>query len=217
MSLTPNEIVTMLKLYDYPTAPNPRRVKIFAAEKGIDLEVIRCDIIETLEHKEPDFLNKNPSGQIPVLELKDGRCISESLAICRYLEAIEPEPNLLGKTPFELGHFEERNLKMEFGIWRHIFTSWINGPIVSKTGRFRFMPEAKIASDEDARACYEQIDLELKSQQFVAGNQFSMADITLVIAVDFAATMVDLKPSESLRNLYRWHDEVSSRQSVKNN
>lgn len=206
----------MLKLYDYPTAPNPRRVKIFAAEKNIDLEIIRCDIMDTLEHKKPAFLSKNPSGQIPVLELEDGRCISESLAICRYLEAIEPAPSLLGTNPFELGHFEERNLKIEFGLWRHIFTSWINGPLVSKTGRFRFMPEAKVASDEDSHACYEQIDVELESQQFYAGEQFSMADITLVIAIDFATAMVDLKPSQTLHNLHRWHKEVSSRRSVKN-
>ena len=73
-----------MKLYDYPGAPNPRRVKIFAFEKGMKLELIRCDLAKG-EHKQQEFIKKNPSGKIPVLELNDGRCISESVAICRYL------------------------------------------------------------------------------------------------------------------------------------
>ena len=96
-----------MKLYDFPGAPNPRRAKIFAAEKGIDLELVRCDLSQR-EHKSPEFLKKNPSGKIPVLELDDGRCIAESVAISRYLEAICPEPNLFGHDAFELGHIEAR-------------------------------------------------------------------------------------------------------------
>ena len=84
-----------MKLYDYNGAPNPRRVKIFAAEKDIQLELIQCDLAKG-EHKTPEFIVKSPSGKIPVLELDDGRCISESVAICRYLEEIHPEPNLFG-------------------------------------------------------------------------------------------------------------------------
>ena len=83
-----------MKLYHQDGAPNPRRVKIFAAEKGIDLELVSVAMLKR-EHKTPEFLAKNPSGKIPVLELDDGRCIPESVAICRYLEAVEPEPNLL--------------------------------------------------------------------------------------------------------------------------
>ena len=81
-----------MKLYDYPVAPNPRRVKIFAEEKNIQLELILCDMAKR-EHKTPEFLEKNPSGKIPVLELDNGECISESIAICRYLELIKPDPN----------------------------------------------------------------------------------------------------------------------------
>ena len=97
-----------MKLYDYPGAPNPRRVKIFAAEKGIDLELVHFDKSKR-EHKSPEFLKKNPSGKIPVLELEDGRCISESVAICRYLEFIEPEPNLFGKDAYEQALIDSRN------------------------------------------------------------------------------------------------------------
>ena len=114
-----------MKLYDFPNAPNPKRVKIFANEKGIELELVTCDM-RGGEHKSPEFLKKNPSGKIPVLELDDGRCISESVAICRYLEAIFPEPNLLGVSPFELGYIESRNRHIEFEMWREIGISWVN-------------------------------------------------------------------------------------------
>ena len=100
-----------MKLYDFPSAPNPRRVKIFAAEKGIDLELVNCDMSKR-EHKSEEFLKKNPSGKIPVLELNDGRCISESVAICRYLESVEPEHNLFGKVPFEFAFIESRNINI---------------------------------------------------------------------------------------------------------
>ena len=109
----------MLKLYDYPGAPNPRRVKIFLAEKGIEYETVHCDITK-LEQKQDAFLKMNPSGKIPVLELEDGRHLGESVAICRYLEAICPAPNLFGEDPFELGHIEMRNRQIELELWSQV-------------------------------------------------------------------------------------------------
>ena len=97
-----------MKLYDYPGMIIQKSKNEFAAEKGIDLELVHCDMSKR-EHKSPEFLKKNPSGKIPVLELGDGRCISESVAICRYLEFIEPEPNLFGKDAFEQSFVESRN------------------------------------------------------------------------------------------------------------
>ena len=120
-----------MKLYDYPGAPNPRRVKIFLDEKGLAYEAVNCDMAKG-EHKLPAFLEKNPSGKIPVLELDDGRCLAESVAICRYLEAIQPEPNLFGRDPFELGHIEMRNRQIELELWTQVGVSWVNGPIVTK-------------------------------------------------------------------------------------
>ena len=202
-----------MKLYDFPKAPNPRRVKIFAHEKDIELELINCDMGKR-EHKTPEFLNKNPSGKIPVLELENGECISESVAICRYLELIKPEPNLFGKDTYEIAYIESRNRHIEFELWTQIGTSWVNGPIVGSLGIFDQIPDAKAASDKNVRAYYQRLDQEFGLNNFVAGERFTIADITLVSAIDFASEMVDLKPHEDLKNLYRWHEEVSSRPSI---
>ena len=202
-----------MKLYDFPKAPNPRRVKIFAHEKDIELELINCDMGKR-EHKTPEFLIKNPSGKIPVLELENGECISESVAICRYLELIKPEPNLFGKDAYEIAYIESRNRHIEFELWTQIGTSWVNGPIVGSLGIFDQIPDAKAASDKNVRTYYQRLDQEFGLNNFVAGERFTIADITLVSAIDFASEMVDLKPNEDLKNLHRWHEEVSSRPSL---
>ena len=204
-----------MKLYDYPGAPNPRRVKIFAAEKGVDLELVHCDMSKR-EHKSPEFLKKNPSGKIPVLELEDGRCISESVAICRYLEFIEPKPNLFGKDAYEQAFIESRNRHIELELWTQIGISWVNGPIVGSMGLFNQVPDAKVASDKNVRAFYKRLDKEFKQVDFVAGNRFTIADITLLSAIDFATELVDLEPDSNLLNLKRWHTEVSKRPSMSN-
>jgi glutathione S-transferase len=168
------------------------------------------------EHKTPEFLKKNPSGKIPVLELDDGRCISESVAICRYLESLQPEPNLFGNDPFELSFIESRNRHIELELWTQIGTSWVNGPIVGSMGIFDQIPDAKLASDKNVNAFYKRLDREFSSSRFVAGDRYTVADITLLSAIDFASSMVDLKPDEDLKNLSRWHLEVSSRPSSNN-
>lgn len=201
-----------MKLYDYPGAPNPRRVRIFAMEKKINLELINCDLAKG-EHKTLDFLKKNPSGKIPVLELDDGRCISESVAICRYLEEVQPEPNLFGSDAFELAYIESRNRQIELELWTQIGISWVNGPIVGSLGRFKQNSEAKETSDKNTKNFYVRLNREFSTTQFVAGLRYTIADITLLSAIDFAATMVDLKPDASLTHLHRWYKEISQRPS----
>ena len=201
-----------MKLYDFPGAPNPRRVKIFAAEKNISLDLINCDMAKR-EHKTPEFLAKNPSGKIPVLELEDGRCISESIPICRYLESLVPEPNLFGNDAFEISFIESRNRHIELELWTQIGISWVNGPIVGSMGLFQQIPDAKVASDKNVKSYYKRLDNEFSASEYVAGNRYTVADITLLSAIDFASSMVDLKPDESLDNLYRWHDQILSRPS----
>lgn len=202
-----------MKLYDYGTAPNPRKVKIFLAEKAIECEVVQVDLVNG-ENKSPEFLKKNASGKVPVLELDDGRHLSESIAICRYLEAIQPEPNLFGKDAFELGHIEMRNRQMETELWSQIGVSWIHGPVVAKMGKYKQIPEAKEVSDVNVNNYYERLDKEFASLEYVAGDSFTIADITLLTGVDFATTLVGLKPDESLKNLWRWHALITSRDSV---
>ena len=201
-----------MKLYDFPGAPNPRRVKIFAAEKNISLDLINCDMAKR-EHKTPEFLTKNPSGKIPVLELEDGRCISESIPICRYLESLVPEPNLFGNDAFEISFIESRNRHIELELWTQIGISWVNGPIVGSMGLFQQIPDAKVASDKNVKSYYKRLDNEFSASEYVAGNRYTVADITLLSAIDFASSMVDLKPDESLDNLYRWHNQILERSS----
>ena len=201
-----------MKLYDFPGAPNPRRVKIFAAEKNISLDLINCDMAKR-EHKTREFLAKNPSGKIPVLELEDGRCISESIPICRYLESLVPEPNLFGNDAFEISFIESRNRHIELELWTQIGISWVNGPIVGSMGLFQQIPDAKVASDKNVKSYYKRLDNEFSVSEYVAGNRYTVADITLLSAIDFASSMVDLKPDESLDNLYRWHNQILERSS----
>jgi glutathione S-transferase len=202
-----------MKLYDYGTAPNPRKVRIFLAEKGVEYELVQVDMMKG-EHKSPEFLSKNPSGKVPVLELDDGRYLSESIAICRYLEAVYPEPNLFGADAYELGFIEMRNRQMETELWSQIGVSWVNGPIVAKMGVYKQIPEAKEASDVNVKKYYERLDTELAEVEYLAGSRFTVADITLLTGIDFATTMVDLRPDDSLVNLWRWHALVCSRDSV---
>lgn len=202
-----------MKLYDYTGAPNPRRVKIFLKEKGVPFETIYCDMAKG-EHKSPEFLEKNPSGKIPVLETDDGRYLAESVAICRYIESLYPDPNLFGEDPFELGHIEMRNRQIELELWTQIGISWVNGPIVGQMGRFRQNPLAKEISDENVVKYYKRLDRELGASPYVAGDRFTVADITLVTAIDFATALVDLKPDESHAGLWDWHSRVSAREGI---
>lgn len=204
-----------MKLYDLTQGPNPRRVRIFAAEKGIELTLVPVDLAAG-EHKSPAFLEKHPSGKVPVLETDDGEYIGESIAICRYLEALHPEPNLFGATPLEIGRIDMHNRILELEFWTQIGTSWVNGPVVAKMapGRFRQIPEAKAASDKAVYAFYERMDRELADRSHMGGDRFTVADITALSGVDFARTAVGLPPPQSLGRLWEWHGRMTARPSA---
>lgn len=202
-------------LYDSTAAPNPRRVRVFLAEKGIDVPMRQVDMRKG-EHKSPEFLRKNPSGKIPVLELDDGTCIGESVAICRYFEAVQPEPNLFGRTPVELGRIEMTNRQLELELLSQVGTSWVNGPVVAQiaAGRFTQIPEAKTQSDAAVHRFYKRLDRELAGREFMAGARYTIADITALCVIDFAASLVGLPPDPELANLARWRTAVSARPSA---
>lgn len=202
-----------MKLYSFPGAPNPRRVLIFAAEKGIDLDVVNVDLMAG-EIKRPEFLQKNPSGKIPVLELDDGQCIGESVAICRYLEALVPEPNLFGETPLETALIEMHHRHIELELVSYIGAAWVNGPIVAKMGITEPIEAMRAKGDALARKYYSRLDEELKERAYVGGDKFSVADITALCLIDFAAAMVELKPDDGLSALWDWHARVHARPSV---
>ena len=164
-----------MKLYSFAGAPNPRRVLIFAAEKSLQLDVVNVDL-RGGETKRPEFLSKNPSGKIPVLELGDGTCISETVAICRYLEALAPEPNLFGRDALETALIEAHHRHIEFELHSSIGAAWINGPVVAAAGLVKPIEEQRLRGETLTRKYYQRMDEELATCHFIAGDRFSVAD-----------------------------------------
>lgn len=203
-----------MKLYDVTQAPNPRRVRIFLAEKGLQVPLVQVDMMKG-EHKSPEFLRRNPSGKVPVLELDDGTCIAETISICRYFEAEHPEPSLFGRTPVEIGRIDMINRQLEFELFAPVGQAWVNGPVVGRMMPDREqIPAAKAQGERGARAFYRRLDRALADQPWMAGEAFSVADITALCIIDFASALVDLEPDEALENLWRWHAAASARPSA---
>ncbi|MGX7952269.1 glutathione S-transferase family protein [Tsuneonella sp. HG249] len=198
--------------YDSPNpAPNPRRVRIFAAEKGISLPAKEVSIIAR-EHKAPDYVAKNPRGQTPALELDDGTVIAESVAICRFLEALHPDPPLFGRTPTEIGVVEMWNRRVEMIAMNPIGAVWVHTHrfTAALPGRNAEWGEANRPRVADAFAFF---DRSLENREFLAGDGYSMADILLLTTVDFA-TFVGCGPGPENGALTRWHETVSARPSA---
>ena len=198
--------------YDSPHAPNPRRVRIFAAEKGIELPTQSLSI-PAGEHKTPEFLAINPRGQTPALQLDDGSVLTESLAICRYLEALHPEPPLFGTTPKEIGAIEMWVRRSELIVMAPVGAVWVHThPYTARLPiqRFAEYGEAQRPRVLDA---YAMCDAALGETPFIAGETFSMADIVLLSVVDFA-TFVGIPLPEELRRLDDWHRRVTARPSA---
>jgi glutathione S-transferase len=202
-----------MKLYSHSVAPNPRRVRIFAAEKGIDLTLEEVDILAGQSRK-PEFLAKNSSGGVPVLELDDGSYLSESVAICRYLEGLQPEPNLLGRDVREEAEIERWNRRIELELFAAIGRTVQNiSPIFQ--GRLKQFPEYGEAQRALAYQRLERMDRELNGHKFIAGDRFTIADITALVAIDFGGRLAEIKIAPELVHLARWHETVSSRPSAR--
>ena len=205
-------MVRPLKLYNYARAPNPRR-SIFAAEKGIELSLEEVDIL-TGQSRTPEFLAKNSSGAVPVLELDDGSCLSESVAICRYLEGLQPEPNLLGRDLREQAEIERWNRRMELELFAPISRTFQNtNPIFQR--RIKQFPEYGEAQRAVVYQRLERMDHELDRHEFIASDRFTIADITAFVAIDFGGRFADIHIAPSMAHLTRWHEAVSKRTSAK--
>jgi glutathione S-transferase len=202
-----------MKLYDNASAPNPRRVRIFLAEKGIEVPTVQVDIGKKAENRRPEFLAKNPLGGVPILELDDGTTIAESVAICRYFEETQPEPALMGTDARDRGIVEMWNRRMEYEIALPAMQSFRNTHDFFK-GRIPQVPEFGEVSKAWALKRLEWLDAELASREFIAGDRYTIADITAQVGIDFGrVTEIRIQPEQ--KNLQRWYDAVSSRPSAK--
>jgi glutathione S-transferase len=200
-----------MKLYDYRRAPNPRRVRIFLAEKGVSVPLERVDIARR-ENRMPPFLAKNPFGTIPVLELDDGTYISESVAICRYFEEEHPDPPLFGVGSRERAEVEMWNRRIELILLNAISMVWIHGSPL--TAALLKQIEANVEPNRKRAArFFEELDQQFGKQRFVAGERYSIADISTLVAIDFGK-IVEIAPQAELENVARWYRDVSERPSA---
>ncbi len=200
-----------MKLYDTKTAPNPRRVRIFAAEKGVTIPIEQVDL-NAKANQTPEFRRKNPVGGVPVLELDDGTCIAESVAICRYLEGIHPEPPLMGVDAKDRAIVEMWQRRMEFEIFQPIANVFVHTHEWFK-GRRAQVPEYGEACRAHVLARMKWLDQELAGRPFVAGDRYTIADITAQVGIDWGRVTKTRVPAE-LAHLLRWHETVSSRPSA---
>lgn len=201
-----------MKLYEFEPFPNPRRVRMFLAEKGVSIDRIQVNV-PAGEHRTPEIKAKNPSATVPFLELEDGSCISESAAISRYLEARHPEPPLLGATPAEQGAVDMWQRRVEDGLLNAILTYFHHA--TPGLGDLELYQNKEWGEKNRGRAAetLRWLDRELAGRAYVAGDTYSIADITALCGVDFCK-FVDLDIPADCSNLQRWYDDVSSRPSA---
>ena len=200
-----------MKLYDGGRAPNPRRVRILLAEKGIEIPLEPVDL-GALEHKSENFTALNPLQRLPVLELDDGTVITESIAICRYFEALRPEPALFGRGALEIALVEMWNRRVELNLYDAVSAVFRHLHPAMRSMEEQ-IPEWGEANKPRALDFLALLDRELKDRLFIVSDHFTVADITGLVSVDF------MKPAKiempgGLVNLRRWHAQVSARPSA---
>jgi glutathione S-transferase len=200
-------------LYHDLRAPNPRRVRIFLAEKGVAYDTIEVSIA-TAAHQTPEFRKKNPLALLPVLELADGKILRESIAICRYLEELNPEPNLFGADPWERAQIEQWNRHAELellipiaSVFRNTNAFW--------NGRIKQSAEYGEIMREVVTGRFDWFDSELAQRPYIAGPRFTVADITALCAIDFGKVSKIRIDAQTHPHLAAWHTRVSERPSVR--
>jgi glutathione S-transferase len=203
---------TML-LYQDPRAPNPRRVRIFFAEKAIAYETIEVLIAQNA-HLTESFKAKNPLALLPVLELADGRVLRESMAICRYVEEMHPTPNLFGDSAWERAEIEQWNRHAELEmlypvaqVFRNTHPMW--------AGRIEQAPAFGDIMRKIVAERMHWLDHELGTRAFIAGDRFTVADITMLCAIDFGKPSGIRIDAAAQPNLARWYADVTARPSSK--
>ena len=199
-------------LYDAPLAPNPRRVRIFIAEKGLKIATRTVDLM-ALEHKQPDFARVNPLAAVPALELDDGAVLTESVAICRYLESLAPQPPLFGETPREQAFVEMWQRRMEFSLFLPVALAFRHShPRLAALENPQF-PDFAEAQRPRAVEAMRFLDRELAGRAFVAGDRFTIADITAYVALELTR-LARVEIPADLPHLARWRAGTATRPSV---
>lgn len=200
-----------MKLYTSRLAPNPRRVTIFLAEKGIEIPTVEIDLAKK-ENLLPEFLGRNPLGRVPVLEFDDGSYLAESIAICRYFEATTPEPALFGSGARAQAEVEMWNRRMELevlanvtGCFRHTHPYW--------QGRIEQVADYGDLCRRTLEERMKWLDGEIANRPYIAGERFTVADITAVTAFDLGR-VAKIRIPETLSSLTSWYARVSERPSV---
>lgn len=202
-----------MKLYDTPLAPNPRRVRVFLAEKGIDIPKVTIDLGK-MEQKSESYAAVNPRQRTPALELDDGSILCESVAICRYIEALHPEPNLFGRTAKEIGEIEMWSRRAELNLLSTIASAFRHlHPAMAAME----VPQVKEWGEVNKGRIVDELaflDRQLKGRDFICCDRFTNADITAMIGVDFLKPTRVAVPDE-LAELKRWHAAVAARPSAR--
>lgn len=207
-----------MRLFDFDRAPNPRRVRIFLAEKQLRIPRVNVNLFR-MEQLSPEFLAINPGGTVPVLETEDGTRLTECLAICRYLEFLHPEPRLFGSTPRQealtlmwtnivenegLPAVAEVLRNLSPGFRDHVFP----GPVA-----YPQIPALVERGRKRTEQFFDRVAHQLQHHQYLAGGEFSVADISLFVTAEFAG-WVDIQPTQTRPSLQRWYERVAARPSV---
>jgi glutathione S-transferase len=201
-----------MKLYDGGRAPNPRRTRIFLAEKGITLPMEQIDL-GSLQQKSAAFTAVNPLQRVPALVLDDGTVITESIAICRYFEELQPDPPLFGRGALEKAQVEMWQRRVEQHFMAPVSHVFRNSHPAMKEMEVPQVPAWADANKPRIAEFIAYLDSELKDRPFIAGDRYTVADITGLVSVDFMKP-AKLSVPDELKNLRRWHADVSARPSA---
>lgn len=202
-----------MKLYDGGRAPNPRRVRVFLAEKGIEVPLVPVDM-GAMGHRDEEVASRNPLRRLPVLELDDGTIITESVAICRYFEELHPEPPLFGTGAVERALVEMWQRRMELNFLSAVAAAFRHLHPAMKEWEVPQVAEWGEANKPKALEFLALLDRELANREFVAGDSYSIADITGLIGIDFMKP-ARLAVPEELAHVRRWYGAVAARPSAK--
>ena len=202
-----------MKLYDSRQAPNPRRTRIFLAEKGITVPTEQVDIMAK-QHKTPEYAAINPLQRMPALMLDDGTVITESIAICRYFEVLQPEPPLFGVGAKEVALVEMWNRRVELGLFFPVAQVFRHTHPAMRELEVPQVPDWAEANKPRIIEFLHVLDGELKNTRFIAGDRYTVADITALCAVDFMKPAKVAVPDDCT-NVKRWHADISARPSAK--